>query len=401
MSELKLFVEQLPDIKGKLVAVRVDYNVPLNAGVVEDDRRIQASLPTVRFLKDAGARVVLMSHLGRPKGAVKDELRLAPVAAHLAKLLGSDVAAASDVIGDDAQAKVAALNDGDVLMLENVRFHAEEEKNDAGFAKALAHGADYFVNDAFGTAHRAHASTEGITKHVQKSACGFIIRDELKYLGSVLANPARPYVAISGGAKISGKIDLIESLLPTVDHLLIGGGMTYTFLKAKGLEIGKSLLEEDKLELAKQTLAESGDKLELPVDSIVAKEIDFGARTVGELTTVTSENMPADQIGLDIGDATIARFKEILLKAKTIVWNGPMGVFEIDATAKGTFAIADALVAATKAGATTIVGGGDSAAAVEKAGLADQVSHVSTGGGATLEFLQGEVLPGVAALDDA
>lgn len=397
----KLFVENLPDLAGKLVAVRVDYNVPLNGGKVEDDRRIQASLPTVRFLQKQGARVVLMSHLGRPKGAVKEELRLAPVAARLGELLGAPIVAASDCVGPDAEAKIGALKDGEVVLLENVRFHAEEEKNDGDFAKQLAHGADYFVNDAFGTAHRAHASTEGITRFVQKSACGFIIRDELKYLGEVLANPARPYVAISGGAKISGKIDLIDSVLPTVDHLLIGGGMTYTFLKAQGHEIGKSLLEADKVDLAKATLDKGAGKLELPVDSVVAKEIDFGARTVGELSTVPSENMPADGIGLDIGPATIEHFRKIIQNAKTVVWNGPMGVFEIDATAKGTFAIADALVEATKNGATTIVGGGDSAAAVEKAGLADQVSHVSTGGGATLEYLQGKELPGVAALTDA
>ncbi|MCR9142575.1 MAG: phosphoglycerate kinase [bacterium] len=397
----KLFIENLPDLAGKLVSVRVDYNVPLKDGKVEDDRRIQASLPTVRFLQKQGARVVLMSHLGRPKGAVKDELRLAPVAARLGELLGAPIQSATDCVGPDSTAKVSTLKDGDVLLLENVRFHPEEEKNDADFAKTLAHGADYFVNDAFGTAHRAHASTEGITRFVQKSACGYIIRDELKYLGEVLANPERPYVAISGGAKISGKIDLIDSVLPTVDHLLIGGGMTYTFLKAQGHEIGKSLLEEDKVDVAKTTLEHGAGKLELPVDSLVATEIDFGARTVGELSTVTSEQMPADGIGLDIGPATIEHFRKIILNAKTVVWNGPMGVFEIDATSKGTFAIADALVEATKKGATTIVGGGDSAAAVEKAGLADQVSHVSTGGGATLEYLQGKVLPGVAALDEA
>lgn len=397
----KLFIEDLPDLAGKLVAVRVDYNVPLNNGKVEDDRRIQASLPTVRYLQEKRARVVLMSHLGRPKGTIKDELRLAPVAARLGELLGTTISSATDCVGPDARAKAAALKDGEVVLLENVRFHPEEEKNDPDFAKELAHNADYFVNDAFGTAHRAHASTEGISRFVQKSACGYIIRDELKYLGEVLANPARPYVAISGGAKISGKIDLIDSVLPTVDHILIGGGMTYTFLKAQGHEIGKSLLEADKLELAKTTLSHGAGKLELPTDSLVATEIDFAKRTVGPLSTVASDQMPADGIGLDIGPATIEHFRKIILSAKTIVWNGPMGVFEIDATAKGTFAIAEALVEATKKGATTIVGGGDSAAAVEKAGLADQVSHVSTGGGATLEYLQGKELPGVAALTDA
>ncbi|MEQ9367155.1 MAG: phosphoglycerate kinase, partial [Leptospirales bacterium] len=323
----KYFIESLPDLAGKLVAVRVDYNVPLKDGKVEDDRRIQASLPTVRYLKERGARVILMSHLGRPKGAVKDALRLAPVASRLGELLGAPIYSAADCVGPDAEAKVKTLKNGEVVLLENVRFHPEEEKNDAAFAKALAHGADYFVNDAFGTAHRAHASTEGITRFVQTSACGYIIRDELKYLGDVLANPERPYVAISGGAKISGKIDLIDSVLPSVDHLLIGGGMTYTFLKAQGHEIGKSLLEEDKIELAKTTLSHGAGKLELPVDSVVATEIDFAARTVGPLSTVASENMPADGIGLDIGPATIDRFRKIIQSAKTVVWNGPMGVF--------------------------------------------------------------------------
>ena len=324
----KLFIEDLPDLKGKRVVVRVDYNVPLNGGKVEDDRRIQASLPTVRYLQSSGARVVLMSHLGRPKGVIKDALRLAPVAARLGELLGKPIASATDCVGPDAAAKVAALKDGEVVLLENVRFHPEEEKNQADFAKELAHGADYFVNDAFGTAHRAHASTEGLTRFVKKSACGYIIRDELKYLGEVLANPARPYVAISGGAKISGKIDLIESVLPTVDHLLIGGGMTYTFLKALGYEIGNSLLEADKITLAKKTIDNAAGKLELPVDSVVSTEFDFGERKVGSLSTVPVDQIPADSIGLDIGQATIDHFRKIILEAKTIVWNGPMGVFE-------------------------------------------------------------------------
>ena len=330
----KLFIEDLPDLAGKLVAVRVDYNVPLNNGTVEDDRRIQASLPTVRFLQERGARVFLMSHLGRPKGQVKEELRLAPVAAQLGQLLGQSVPCATDCVGPDAQAKIAALKDGDVILLENVRFHPEEEKNVPEFAETLAHGADYFVNDAFGTAHRAHASTEGLTRFVKKSACGYIIRDELKYLGGVLSEPPRPYIAISGGAKISGKIDLIESLLPRVDHMLIGGGMTYTVLKAQGLEIGKSLLEAERLELAKKTLANAGGKLELPVDSVIADEFDFGARKVGTLSTVASDAMPANCYGLDIGEKTIEHFRTLILEAKTIVWNGPMGVFEIDETAR-------------------------------------------------------------------
>ncbi len=396
-----LFIENLPDLRGKKVAVRVDYNVPLKNGDVTDARRIEASLPTVRYLQQQGARTFLMSHLGRPKGQVKEELRLAPVAAKLGELLGAKVAYVQDCVGDEAQKAVDGLSDGEVLLLENVRFHPGEEKNDPELAKALAHGADYFVNDAFGTAHRAHASTEGITRFVQKSAHGYIIRDELEYLGGKLDNPAHPYVAISGGAKISGKIDLIENLLPRVDQLLVGGGMTYTFLKAQGYEIGKSLLEEDKIDLARTTIEKAGSKLVLPKDSVISNEFDFGSGHVGALQTVASANIPADAYGLDIGPQTIEEFRKILLAAKTIVWNGPMGVFEIEATSKGTFAIAEVLAEATANGAVTIIGGGDSAAAVEAAGLADQVSHVSTGGGATLEFLQGLELPGVAALSPA
>lgn len=396
----KRFVEQL-DLSGKLVAVRVDFNVPLKDGVVQDDQRIRAALPTIRHLQQAGARTFLMSHLGRPKGEAKDELRLAPIAKHLSELLNQEVKYARDCIGDDAKQTIANLQNGEVALLENVRFHAEEEKNDAEFAKQLAHGADCYVNDAFGAAHRAHASTEGITKHVAHCACGFIIRDELAYLGKALANPEHPYVAISGGAKISGKIDLVQNLLPKVDRMLIGGGMTFTFLKAQGFEIGKSLLEEDKVDLARETLAKAGDKLVLPVDFLVSPEFDFKAGKIGELSAAPANGIPADCYGLDIGAQATQQFRSILLEAKTIIWNGPMGVFEFDQTADGTFAVARALAEATKNGATTIVGGGDSAAAIQKAGLADQVSHVSTGGGATLEFLEGRELPGVAALDDA
>ncbi|MBX7059773.1 MAG: phosphoglycerate kinase [Leptospirales bacterium] len=400
MGKQKLFIEDL-DLAGKLCAVRVDFNVPVKNGKVGDDKRIRAALPTIRKLREAGARTFLMTHLGRPKGGPEDKYRLAPVAAHLSQLLGSPVESLSDCIGPEVDARIAAMKNGETILLENVRFYAEEEKNNADFARKLSHGADYFINDAFGTAHRAHASTAGIAAYVQRSACGYLIRDELKYLGQALSNPARPYVAISGGAKISGKIDLMKNLLPNVDTLIVGGGMTFTFLKAQGKEIGKSLLEADKVSLAGELLKQGGSKLALPSDFQVSTEFDFDGGKVGALKTVSDSTIPADSYGLDIGPASVEAFRKILLAAKTIVWNGPMGVFEIDATAKGTFAIAQALADATAAGATTIIGGGDSAAAIEKAGLSSKVSFVSTGGGATLEFLEGRVLPGVDCLSDA
>ncbi len=399
MAKEKLFIEDL-DLKGKLCAVRVDFNVPVKGGKVGDDKRIRAALPTIRKLREAGARTFLMSHFGRPKGGPDDKYRMAPIGAHLSELLGASVETLTDCIGPQVDGRIAALKDGETILLENVRFYAEEEKNDGEFARKLAHGADYFINDAFGTAHRAHASTAGIAAHVKRSACGYLIRDELKYLGQALSNPARPYVAISGGAKISGKIDLMQNLLPRVDRLIVGGGMTFTFLKSQGKEIGKSLLEADKIELAGDLLNKGKDKLALPTDFQVSKEFDFEAGKVGPLSVVGDSAIPADGYGLDIGPATIQAFREILLSAKTIVWNGPMGVFEIDATARGTFAIAEALAEATAKGATTIIGGGDSAAAIEKAGLAEKVSFVSTGGGATLEFLEGRALPGVECLND-
>ncbi len=399
MSYDKLFIEDL-DLKDKLVAVRVDFNVPVKDGRVTDDQRIVAALPTIRHLQAQGAKTFLMSHFGRPKGGPEDKYRMTPIGKRLGELLGASIECLSDCIGPAVDARIAALKSGEVILLENVRFHPEEEKNDPAFAKQLAHGANYFVNDAFGTAHRAHASTEGVSRFVEKSACGFLIRDELKYLGQALAKPVRPYVAISGGAKISGKIDLMQNLLPNVDTLLVGGGMTFTFLKAQGKEIGKSLCEADKIDLARETLAKSGGKLTLPVDFQTSTEFDFEAGKTGALKTVDADGIAADAYGLDIGPASIQKFRDILLKAKTIVWNGPMGVFEIEATAKGTFAIADALAEATAAGATTIIGGGDSAAAIHKAGLSDKVSFVSTGGGATLEFLEGRTLPGVACLTD-
>ena len=399
-TQKKLFVEEL-ETAGKRVIVRVDFNVPLKDGKVESDKRLKESLPTIKYLKGKGAKVILMSHLGRPDGQRNPEMSLRPVADALATLLGSPVAFAEDCVGPAAEAAVAAMKGGDVLLLENLRFHAAEEENDPAFAKQLAGLADLYVNDAFGSAHRAHASTEGITHFVPKAASGFLMKKELDYLGEALGNPRRPFVAIIGGSKVSSKIDVIKHLLPQVDKLLIGGGMTYTFLKAQGLEVGKSIVENDKLDLARSLLAEAADKLVLGTDFVVTDKLDFKARTVGALKTVAKDAIPADWEAVDAGPKTVEAFTKILLDAKTIIWNGPVGVFEIDATAKGTIAIAEALAKATAAGATTIIGGGDSASAVKKAGVASKVSHVSTGGGASLEFLEGKVLPGVAALTNA
>jgi len=395
----KLFVEDL-STSGKRVIVRVDFNVPLKDGKVESDKRLKESLPTIDYLRKKGAKVILMSHLGRPDGKRVADMSLRPVADALAALLGAPVAFADDCVGAPAEQAVAALPAGGVLLLENLRFHPEEEENDPGFAKKLAALADVYVNDAFGSAHRAHASTEGITRFVPQAASGYLMKKELDYLGDALGDPKRPFVAVIGGSKVSSKIDVIKSLLPRVDKLLIGGGMTYTFLKAQGLEVGKSIVENDKLELARSLLADAGGKLELGTDFVVTDKLDFKGRTVGALKTVTKDGIPADWEAVDIGPATVATFAKTLVGAKTIVWNGPVGVFEIDATAKGTIAVAEALAKATAAGATTIIGGGDSASAVKKAGVASKVSHVSTGGGASLEFLEGKVLPGVAALTD-
>jgi phosphoglycerate kinase len=396
---MKLFIEDL-DVAGKRVIVRVDFNVPLKDGVVENDKRLKESMPTIKYLVGKGAKVILMSHLGRPDGKRVPDMSLAPVAKALSGLLGKEAKFATDCIGEPATSAVAALKNGDVLLLENLRFHAEEEENAPAFCKALASLADVYVNDAFGSAHRAHASTEGITKFVPQAASGYLMKKELDYLGEAVVNPKRPFVAIIGGSKISGKIDVIQNLLPKVDKLILGGGMTYTFLKAQGLEIGKSIVENDKIEYAKSLLVQGKDKLVLPEDCVVSDKFDFKARTVGELKTVASSAIPKDWQALDIGPASIAKFEKILADAKTVVWNGPVGVFEIDATAKGTLAIAAALAKATANGATTIVGGGDSASAVKKAGVQSKVSHVSTGGGASLEYLEGKVLPGVAALTD-
>jgi len=387
-------------VTGKRVLVRVDFNVPLKGGIVESDKRLRSSLPTVQFLIKNGAKVILMSHLGRPKGKPVDSMRLGPVGDAFGKLLGQAVNSLSVCVGEAATRAIGEMKNGDVVLLENLRFHPEEEGNDPAFAKQLASLGDLYVNDAFGTAHRAHASTEGITHYVEKSAAGFLMQKELDYLGSAVNQPARPFVAILGGSKVSGKIDVIQSLLPKVDKLLIGGGMAYTFYKAQGLEIGKSLCEEDRVGVAKEILASAGEKLVLPTDCVVSDAFDFEARRVGTLNTVTANAIPKGWIGLDAGPQTIMKYREIVLGAKTVLWNGPLGVFEIPETAVATFKIAEALAEATKSGAITIIGGGDSAAAIEKAGLEDQVSHVSTGGGASLEFLEGKELPGVNALSN-
>lgn len=393
----KLFIEEI-DCKGKTVIVRVDFNVPVKGGAVENDKRLRAALPTITHLVDEGAKVILMSHLGRPKGQHVEAMSLKPVAARLAELLGKPVAFADNCVGPKAKEAVEALAKGDVLLLENLRFHKAETDNDEGFAKELASLADLYVNDAFGTAHRAHASTEGITRHIATCACGYLIKKELDFLGSALTEPKRPFTAIIGGAKISGKIDVIKALLPKVDTLIIGGGMACTFLKAMGKEIGNSLCEEEKLPLAKELLELGKGKILLPTDYLVTDRLDFDNRTIGYQAFVSEDSIEKGQMAVDIGPKSTKLFADRIEVSKTVVWNGPMGVFEIDASAKGTFAVADALVKATENGGTTIVGGGDSAAAIEKAGLADKVSHVSTGGGASLEFLEGKKLPGVEAL---
>lgn len=394
------------DVKGKRTLVRADFNVPIKEGKVTNDKRLRATLPTLKYLLDHGAKIILMSHLGRPKGQVKPEYSLRPVREALASLLEQElgkkfnVLFCSESIGPDAEKMAHSLNEGEILLLENVRFHAGEEKNDPELAKSLAKLGEIYVNDAFGTAHRAHSSTAGVADYIRPAVCGLLLRDELVYLGGAITEPARPYAAIIGGAKISGKIDVIENLLPLVDKLLIGGAMMFTFFKAKGMETGKSLVEADKVDLAKRLLEKAGSKIVLPVDTVISKEFNPDEMTAGKLDTIQVSDMPVDGIGLDIGPKTIEEFSGILSGCKTIIWNGPMGVFELDATAVGTFAVAGALVRATEAGATTIIGGGDSAAAIEKANLEDKVSHVSTGGGASLELLEGKILPGVAALDE-
>ena len=396
----KLTIEDL-ELNGKRVLMRVDFNVPLENGKVSNDKRIQAVLPTIKHIVEKGGRLILMSHLGRPKGERVPEMSLKPCVPVLSALLGGKaVDFVEDCIGGEVEAAVAKLSDGDVLLLENLRYYGEETDNDPDFSAKLAKLGDIYVNDAFGTAHRAHASTVGVTEHFNQCAAGYLMQKELDFIGGVLENPERPFVAILGGAKISGKIDVISNLLPKVDQIIIGGGMAYTFFKAKGFEIGNSLLEKDKVEFAGDLLNQGGHKIVLPVDCMVSDVFDFTARKVGVLKEVPADGIPEGFEGLDIGPETVKRFKEILLNAKTVIWNGPMGVFEIDETAKGTYAIAGTLADITASGATTVIGGGDSASAINKAGVADKVSHVSTGGGASLEFMEGKILPGVAALTD-
>jgi len=386
-------------VSGQRVLVRVDFNVPLDKEKhIEDDTRIRESLPTIEHLLSQGAKVILMSHLGRPKGK-SPEFSLAPVAKRLSELLGKPVRFASDCIGTEAETAVNALQNGEVLLLENVRFYKEEEANDLEFAKKLASLGEVYVNDAFGTAHRAHASTEGVTKFIQTAVAGFLIEKELKYLGEATANPQRPFVAILGGAKISGKIDVLEKLLEKVDTVLVGGAMIFTFFKAQGFKVGKSLVEDDKLDVAKTILEKAKSrnvKLLLPTDVVIADKFEKDANA----KTVSIDAIEDDWIGLDIGAETIKTYRHEILSAKTVVWNGPMGVFEMDKFAVGTFEIAKALAEATKNGAITVIGGGDSASAIVKAGLEKAVTHVSTGGGASLEFLEGKILPGIAALNE-
>ena len=395
----KLSIDNV-ELKDKKVLVRVDFNVPLDENkTITDDRRITSSLPTIKKIISEGGKAVLMSHLGRPKGGPDPKYSLAPVAKRLSELLGKDVKLAPDCVGEEVKKMVGEMKPGDVLLLENVRFHPEETKNDESFSKQLAELGDVYINDAFGSAHRAHSSTEGVTKFIKTSASGYLMQKELDYLGEAISNPKRPYCAILGGAKISGKIDVINNLLDKVDILLIGGGMAFTFFKAEGKEIGKSLLEEEKLEIAKELLEKlksSNVKFYLPIDIAAANEF----RNDSPCEIVDADKIPADKMGMDIGPKTIKAFENEILLSKTIVWNGPMGVFEMENFSMGTMEIAEALAKATKDGAITIVGGGDSAAAISKAGLENNVSHVSTGGGASLEFLEGKELPGVVALND-
>ena len=389
------------DLTGKRVLVRADFNVPLDdSGQISDDTRIRAALPTIQDLTKKGAKVILCSHMGRPKGQVKENLRLTPVAKRLSELLGQEVKMCDDCIGDSVTATIGEMNNGDVVLLENLRFHAEEENNDSEFAKQLAANADLYVNDAFGTAHRAHASTEGVTHYLSPSVAGYLIEKELDYLQNAIENPQPPLAAIIGGSKVSSKIGVIETLLDKCDKLLIGGGMIFTFYKARGINVGKSLVEEDKLDLAKSLESkakEQGVDLLLPTDVVVADNFAADANS----QTVSIENIPDGWMGLDIGPDSVKTFQEALSNCKTVIWNGPMGVFEFDKFATGTEAIAQSLADLTQKGATSIIGGGDSVAAVEKVGVAQQMSHISTGGGASLELLEGKELPGIVALDDA
>ena len=384
------------DLKGKSVIMRVDFNVPLDKdGNITDDTRIQAALPTIQYVLEQATKLILMSHLGRPKGQVKDELRLTPVSKRLSELLGKEVIQCKDSIGEETRKIISGMQVGDVALLENLRFHKEEEANDPEFAKALAGYADVYVNDAFGTAHRAHASTEGIA-HNLPAVAGFLMEKEIDFLGRLLYQPEQPYIAIVGGAKVSTKIAVLEKLLEKVNILMIGGGMSYTFLKAKGFEIGRSLVETDKVSLAFELMKkaeEKGVKFMLPLDHVVAEKVDESAKT----RTVETNSMPQQMIGLDIGPKTIRVYKKEIKQGKTILWNGPMGVFEVEKFARGTAQIAKALASCR---GTTVIGGGDSVAAVNKIGVANKIDHVSTGGGASLEFLEGKELPGIQALQN-
>ncbi len=394
----KLSIRDL-NLNGRRVFIRVDFNVPLDGASVSDDTRIRATLPTLRLAIEKGGRLILASHLGRPKGQPNPKYSMKPVATRLQELLGKPVQFAADCVGADAEAKSKTLGDGDVLLLENVRYHPEEEKNDEAFSRQLAALCDgLFVCDAFGSAHRAHASVVGITKFVRQSAAGLLMERELAYLGKAISNPDRPFVGVLGGAKVSDKIEVVQNLMKLADAMLIGGAMAYTFLKSQGKPVGKSLVEDDKLDLARSLLHEAESRkfrLLLPVDHVLAESPDSST------TKVTSvDATPEGWMGLDIGPKTVALFEKEIAGARTIVWNGPLGIFEKPAFSQGTLAIARAVAAATSQGATSIIGGGDSVAAVEQAGLADKISHISTGGGASLEFLAGETLPGVAALTD-
>ena len=397
----KKTVEDLA-VNGERVLVRCDFNVPLKEGVITDDTRIRAALPTIEYLVNNGARVILCSHLGKPKGTPKPELTLAPVAVRLSELLGKEVVFAADdeVVGPNAKAAVEAMKDGDVILLQNTRFRPEEEKNLENFSEELGSLADLFVNDAFGTAHRAHCSTVGVTKYVKESANGYLMAKEVEFLGNAVENPVRPFVCILGGAKVADKLAVIENLLTKADTLIIGGGMAYTFLKAKGYEIGTSLLDETKVDYCKEMLAraeENGVKLLLPVDTVVTKEFPDPIDAEVETEVYDSDKIPADKMGMDIGPKTRELFADAIKNAKTVVWNGPMGVFENPQLAEGTKAVARALA---EADCTSIIGGGDSAAAVNSLGFADRITHISTGGGASLEFLEGKELPGITAMTD-
>ncbi|MGY3189939.1 phosphoglycerate kinase [Lysinibacillus sp. TE18511] len=383
------------DVKGKRVFVRVDFNVPMADGVITDETRIRAAIPTIEYLVEQGAKVILTSHLGRPKGEVKEDMRLTAVGVRLAELMGKPVTKLDESIGQAVEEAVANMQNGDMILLENVRFHAGEEKNDPALAEQFAKLADVYVNDAFGAAHRAHASTEGIAKHIP-AVSGFLMQKELDVLGKALSNPERPFTAIIGGAKVKDKIGVIESLLEKVDHLIIGGGLSFTFIKAQGYDIGKSLLEEDKINLAKSFIEkakEKGVQLHMPVDAVVANEFSKDAET----KIVDVDAIPADWMGLDIGPKTAANYAEVIKDSKLIIWNGPMGVFEMDKFANGTKTVADAMATTT---GYTVIGGGDSAAAVEKFEVADKMDHISTGGGASLELMEGKELPGIVALND-